>query len=151
MEACVRRPKHGSCSSVPSHCKQSRVVFQILHFLVDKDFLGPQTVEYQIPTLKYSLLFLPVNKGEHMMEIYMNSLEGRDLTYNNTTITGMDFGIKQTLFKHYLARDSVYPVLAVVCLLFTMALYLHSLFIVALSVIAITGSLLTSYFFYNFN
>ncbi|TKS86622.1 Protein dispatched -like protein 2 [Collichthys lucidus] len=149
VEACVERPKHGGCSSVPSRCKQSRVVFQILHFLVDKDFLGPQTVEYQIPTLKYSLLFLPVNKGEHMMEMYMNSLEGRDLTYNNTTITGMDFGIKQTLFKYYLAWDSVYPVLAVVSLLFTMALYLHSLFIVALSAIAITGSLLTSYFIYK--
>uniref|UniRef100_A0A3Q3J6K1 SSD domain-containing protein n=1 Tax=Monopterus albus TaxID=43700 RepID=A0A3Q3J6K1_MONAL len=149
LETCVDRPKHGSCSSVPSRCKQSRVVFQILHFLVDKDFLGPQTVEYQIPTLKYSLLFLPVDKGEHMMEIYMNSLEGRDLTYNNTTITGMDFGIKQTLFKYYLARDSVYPALAVVSLLFTMALYVHSLFIVVLSVIAITSSLLTSYFFYK--
>uniref|UniRef100_A0A665VSZ9 Dispatched homolog 2 (Drosophila) n=1 Tax=Echeneis naucrates TaxID=173247 RepID=A0A665VSZ9_ECHNA len=149
VEACVDRPKHGSCSSVPSRCKQSHVVFQILHFLVDKDFLGPQTIEYQIPTLKYSLLFLPVVKGEHMMEIYMNSLEGRDLTYNNTTITGMDFGIKQTLFKHYLAKDLVYPVLAVVCLLFTMALYLQSLFIVVLSLIAITGSLLTSYFLYK--
>ncbi|XP_037602638.1 protein dispatched homolog 2 [Sebastes umbrosus] len=149
VEACVERPKHGGCSSVPSRCKQSRVVFQILHFLVDKDFLSPQTVEYQIPTLKYSLLFLPVDKGEHMMEMYMSSLEGRDLTYNNTTITGMDFGIKQKLFKYYLARDSIYPVLAVVSLLFTMALYLHSLFIVALSVIAITGSLLTSYFFYK--
>ncbi|XP_034078425.1 protein dispatched homolog 2 isoform X2 [Gymnodraco acuticeps] len=149
VEACVERPKHGGCSSVPSRCKQSRVVFQILHYLVDKDFLGPQTVEYQIPTLKYSLLFLPVDKGEHMMEIYMKSLEGRDLTYNNTTITGMDFGIKQKLFKYYLARDSIYPVLAVVSLIFTMALYLHSLFIVALSVIAIAGSLLTSYFFYK--
>uniref|UniRef100_A0A8C9YKD5 Dispatched RND transporter family member 2 n=1 Tax=Sander lucioperca TaxID=283035 RepID=A0A8C9YKD5_SANLU len=149
VEACVERPKHGGCSSVPSRCKQSSVVFQILHFLVDKDFLGPQTVEYQIPTLKYSLLFLPIDKGEHMMEMYMNSLEGRDLTFNNTTITGMDFGIKQRLFKYYLARDSIYPVLAVVSLLFTMALYLHSLFIVALSVIAITGSLLTSYFFYK--
>ncbi|XP_071760357.2 protein dispatched homolog 2 [Centroberyx gerrardi] len=149
VEACVARPKHGSCSLVPSLCKQSRVVFQILHFLVDKDFLGPQTVEYQVPSLKYSLLFLPVDKGDHMMEIYMSSLEGRDLTYNNTTITGMDLGIKQTLFKYYLARDSVYPVLAVVSLLFTMALYLQSLFIAALSVIAITGSLLTSYFFYK--
>ncbi|KAM9341499.1 protein dispatched homolog 2 [Symphorus nematophorus] len=149
VEACVDRPKHGGCASVPSRCKQSRVVFQILHFLVDKDFLGPQTIEYQIPTLKYSLLFLPVDKGEHMMEMYMNSLEGQDLTYNNTTITGMDFGIKQTLFKYYLARDSVYPVLAVVSLLFTMALYLHSLFIVALSAIAITCSLLTAYFFYK--
>ncbi|XP_028994730.1 protein dispatched homolog 2 [Betta splendens] len=149
VEACVDTPKRGGCSTVPNRCKQSRVVFQILHFLVDKDFLGPQTVQYQIPTLKYSLLFLPVDKGKHMMEIYMKRLEGQDLTSSNTTITGMDFGIKQTLFKYYLAKDSVYPVLAVVSLLFTMALYLQSLFIVTLSLIAITGSLLTSYFFYK--
>lgn len=149
VAACAERPKHGSCVSVPSRCKHSRVVFQILHFLVDKDFLSPQTVEYQVPSLKYSLLFLPVDKGDHMMEIYMNSLEGRDLTYNNTTITGMDLGIKQTLFKYYLARDCVYPILAVVSLFFTMVLYLKSLFISTLSLIAITGSLLTSYFFYT--
>ncbi|KAM9354417.1 protein dispatched homolog 2 [Pholidichthys leucotaenia] len=149
VEACVEKPKHGSCSSVLSRCKQSRVVFQILHFLVDKDFLSPQTVEYQIPTLKYSLLFLPVDKGERLMEIYMNSFEGRDLTYNNTTITGIDFGIKQTLFEYYLTRDLVYPFLAVVSLLVTMALYLHSFFLVALAVLAITSSLLTSYFFYK--
>lgn len=149
METCAERPKHGSCSFVPSRCKQSRIVFQILHFLVDKDFLGPQTVKYQIPTLKFSLLFLPVDKGEHMMEIYMKSLEGRDLTYHNTTITGVDFGIKQTLFKYYLARDSVYPVLAVVSLLFTMTLYLGSVSIVALTAIAIAGSLLTSYLLYT--
>uniref|UniRef100_A0A8C5GKT8 Protein dispatched homolog 2-like n=1 Tax=Gouania willdenowi TaxID=441366 RepID=A0A8C5GKT8_GOUWI len=149
VEGCVARPKHGSCSLVPSRCLQSRLVFQILHFLVDKDFLGPHTVEYQIPTLKYSLVFLPVAKGEHLMELYMNSLEGRDPTYNNTTITGIDFGIKQMLFKYYLAIDSVYPVLAVLALFVTMGLYLQSLFTVALSVIVITSSLLTSYFFYK--
>lgn len=149
MEACVERPERGSCSSVPPRCKQSHAVFQILHFLVDKDFLSPQTVEYQIPTLKYSLLFLPVGKGEHMMEIYMKSLEGRDLTYNNTTITGIDFGIKKTLFKYYLGRDLVYPVLAILSILFTMVLYLHSFVIVAVSTLAITASLLTSYFFYK--
>lgn len=149
MEACVDRPKLGGCSSVPSHCKQSHVVFQILHFLVDKDFLSPQTVGYQIPTLKYSLLFLPISKGKDTMEMYMNGLECTDLTYNNTTITGMDFGIKQTLFKYYLARDSIYPILAVAALLLTMVLYLHSAFIVIMSAAAIAGSLFTSYFFYK--
>lgn len=149
MEACVERPERGSCSSVPSRCKQSRAVFQILHFLVDKDFLSPQTVEYQIPTLKYSLLFLPVDKGEHLMDMYMSGFDSRELTYNNTTITGMDFGIKQTLFKYYLARDAVYPVLALGSLLLMMALYLRSAFIVVLSAVAIAGSLLTSYFLYK--
>ncbi|XP_072313540.1 protein dispatched homolog 2 [Eucyclogobius newberryi] len=148
-ETCVDRPKHGGCALVPSRCKQSHVVFQILHFLVDKDFLGPQTIKYQIPTLKYSLLFLPLEKGEDMMGIYMNSLEGRNLSYNNTTITGMDFGIKQSLFRFYLSRDCVYPVLAVMSLLFSMTVYLQSPFVVMLSVLAIAGSLLTSYFLYK--
>lgn len=149
VEACVDRPRLGGCSSVPAHCKHSPVVFQILHFLVDKDFLSPQTVRYQIPTLKYSLLFLPIRKGEHTMEMYMSTLESKNLTYNSTTITGIDFGIKQTLFKYYLARDSIYPILALVALLVTMVLYLHSAFIVVVSAVAIAGSLLTSYFFYK--
>ncbi|XP_045064913.1 protein dispatched homolog 2 [Coregonus clupeaformis] len=146
---CAERGKQGHCASVPTRCKHSRAVFQILHYLVDKDFLGPQTIEYQVPSLKYSLLFLPVEKGDHLMEIYMNSLEGRELTYKNTTITGMDLGIKQKLFKYYLARDAIYPVLAVVSLFLTMALYLRSLFLSALSLLAIVSSLLTSYFFYK--
>ncbi|CAL8286916.1 unnamed protein product [Lota lota] len=147
--ACVQTPTHGACASVPSRCKQSGVVFHILHYLVDKDFVGPDTVEYQVPSLKYSLLILPVEKGDDVLDIYMNSLEGRELTYNNTTITGMDLGIKQTLFKYYLARDSVYPVLAVVSLFFTMAVYLKSIFISVLSLVAVTGSLLTSYLVYK--
>ncbi|XP_028981330.1 protein dispatched homolog 2 [Esox lucius] len=146
---CAERGKQGNCASVPNRCKHTRAVFEILHYLVDKDFLGPHTVEYQVPSLKYSLLFLPVEKGDHLMEIYMSSLEGRELTYKNTTITGMDLGIKQKLFKYYLARDAVYPVLAVVSLLVTMALYLRSLYLSALSLVAIVGSLLTSYFFYK--
>uniref|UniRef100_A0A4W5JWU9 Dispatched RND transporter family member 2 n=1 Tax=Hucho hucho TaxID=62062 RepID=A0A4W5JWU9_9TELE len=146
---CAERGSQGNCASVPTRCKHSRAVFQILHYLVDKDFLGPQTIEYQVPSLKYSLLFLPVEKGDHLMEIYMNSLEGRELTYKNTTITGMDLGIKQKLFKYYLARDSIYPVLAVVSLFLTITLYLQSLFLSALTLVAIVGSLLTSYFFYK--
>ncbi|KAG5265545.1 hypothetical protein AALO_G00243670 [Alosa alosa] len=149
VASCTERDKHGHCASVPSKCKHSNAVFQILHFLVDKDFLGPQTVEYQVPSLKYSLMFLPLEKGDSLIDIYLSHLEGIDLTYNKTTITGMDLGIKQTLFKYYLIRDSIYPVLAVLVLFFTMALYTRSLFLSALSLLAITSSLLTSYFFYK--
>ncbi|XP_048831092.1 protein dispatched homolog 2 [Brienomyrus brachyistius] len=147
--SCTERSKMGHCASVPSQCKHSSAVYQILHYLVDKDFLGPQTTGYQVPSLKYSLLFLPVEKGDPMLKIYLDNLEGRDLTYSNTTITGMDLGIKEQLFKYYLARDSVYPVLAVVMLLLTTALYLRSFFLSAMSLAAIMVSLFTSYFFYK--
>ncbi|MBN3298738.1 DISP2 protein, partial [Amia calva] len=147
--ACAEKGKLGRCSSVPLQCKHSRAIYQILHFLVDKDFLGPQTIGYKVPSLKYSLLFLPVKKGDPMMNIYLDNLEGRDLTNGITTITGMDLGIKQKLFQYYLARDSVYPVLAVVTLFLTMAFYLRSLFLSAMSLAAVLGSLMSSYFFYK--
>ncbi|MCJ8736978.1 hypothetical protein PDJAM_G00018650 [Pangasius djambal] len=44
---CAERSKYGYCASVPHSCKHSSIIYQILHYLVDKDFLGPQTVEYQ--------------------------------------------------------------------------------------------------------
>ncbi len=88
-----------------------------------------------------------MEKGDPLMKIYLDHLEGHELTYNNTTITGMDLGIKQKLFKYYLARDSVYPVLAALALLFTIGLYLKSLFIAAMSLVAVILSLSTSLFF----
>ncbi|XP_051724004.1 protein dispatched homolog 2 isoform X1 [Ctenopharyngodon idella] len=149
VASCTERSKFGRCASVPHRCKLSSI-FQILHYLVDKDFLGPQTVEYKVPSLKYSVVFLPVEKGDPLMKIYLDHLEGRELTYNNTTITGMDLGIKQKLFKYYLAWDSIYPVLAALALLFTMGLYLKSPFIAVMSLVAVILSLSTSYFFYKF-
>ncbi|XP_026864689.2 protein dispatched homolog 2 [Electrophorus electricus] len=149
VASCTETGKFGYCTSVPPSCKRSSIIFQILHYLVDKDFLGPQTVEYQVPSLKYSVLFLPVVKGNALMEIYLEHLEGYELTYNTTTITGMDLGIKQTLFKYYLSRDSVYPILTVLALLLTIALYLKSLVLSAMSLVAVTLSLFTSYFFYK--
>ncbi|XP_051578742.1 protein dispatched homolog 2-like [Myxocyprinus asiaticus] len=148
VASCTERSKFGRCASVPHRCKQP-IIFQILHYLVDKDFLGPLTVEYKVPSLKYSLLFLPVEKGDPLMKIYLDHLDGHELTNNMTTITGMDLGIKQKLFKYYLARDSVYPLLAALALLLTMGLYLKSLLIAAMSLVAVILSLLTSYFFYK--
>lgn len=148
VASCTERSKSGRCASVPHRCRLSSI-FQILHYLVDKDFLGPQTVEYKVPSLKYSVVFLPVEKRDQLLNIYLDHLEGHELTYNNTTVTGMDLGIKQKLFKYYLARDSIYPVLAALGLLFTMGLYLRSLLIAVMSLVAVMLSLCTSYFFYK--
>ena len=60
--SCHHRPKQGSCVSVPTRCKHSHAVDQILHFRVDKDVLGPETVQYHVPSLICSLLVLPVEK-----------------------------------------------------------------------------------------
>ncbi|KAM4663556.1 protein dispatched homolog 2 [Discoglossus pictus] len=143
------REKHSQCAKVPEKCTRSSAVYQLLHFLVDKDFLSPQTTDYQVPSLKYSLLFLPAKKGSAMMNIYLDNLESWDLFDNYTAITGMDLGLKQKLLQHYLVLDTVYPILAILAIFISMSFYLRSLFITFMVMMSVVGTLMISFFFYK--
>lgn len=145
----TEREKHAQCSKVPEKCTRFPAIYQLLHFLVDRDFLSPQTVGYQVPTLKYSLLLLPIMKGDSMMGIYLNNLESWDLFDNYTSITGMDLGLKQKLFQHYLLVDTVYPVLAILAIFLCMFFYLRSIFITLIVLMIVFGTLMISYFLYK--
>ncbi|KAK1338923.1 hypothetical protein QTO34_019591 [Cnephaeus nilssonii] len=131
------------CAQVPAKCSRSSAVYQLLHFLLDKDFLSPQTADYQVPSLKYSLLFLPTPKGASMMGIYLDHLATPwGLSDNYTSITGMDLGLKQELLRHYLAQDTVYPLLALAAIFLSIALYLRSFF---LTLMVLLGSVCTNH------
>ncbi|XP_069807219.1 protein dispatched homolog 2 [Dendropsophus ebraccatus] len=145
----TEREKHSQCAKVPEKCTRSSAVYQLLHFLVDRDFLSPQTTDYQVPSLKYSLLFSPAKKGASMMDIYVDNLESWELFDNFTAITGMDLGIKQKLFQHYLVLDTVYPVLAILSIFLSMSFYLRSFFITFMVLMSVVGSLMISFFFYK--
>ncbi|KAM5129533.1 protein dispatched homolog 2 [Mantella aurantiaca] len=143
------REKHSQCAKVPEKCTRSSAVYQMLHFLVDRDFLSPQTTDYQVPSLKYSLLFLPAKKGPQMMDIYVDNLESYELFDNYTAITGMDLGLKQKLFHHYLVLDTVYPVLGILAIFLSMSFYLRSFFITFMVMMSVIGSLMISFFLYK--
>lgn len=145
----AEREKHAQCAKIPEKCTRFRAVYQLLHFLLDRDFLSPQTVGYQVPTLKYSLLFLPTKKGASMMGIYLNNLESWDLFDNYTSITGMDLGLKQELFQHYLLLDTVYPIMAILAIFLSIFFYLRSIFITFIILIIVFGTLIISYFLYK--
>ncbi|KAH1171621.1 protein dispatched homolog 2 [Mauremys mutica] len=143
------REKHSQCAKVPEKCTRFSGIYQLLHFLVDRDFLSLQTMEYQVPSLKYSLLFLPTKKGASMMEIYLDNLESWDLFDNYTLITGMDLGLKQKLFQHYLLLDTMYPVLAILAIFLSMTFYLRSIFITSMVLMIVVSSLMISFFLYK--
>ncbi|RLV97292.1 hypothetical protein DV515_00011952 [Chloebia gouldiae] len=143
------RQKHSQCAQVPEKCTRFNAIYQLLHFLVDRDFLSPQTMEYQVPSLKYSLLFLPTRKGASMMGIYLDNLETWDLFDNYTSITGMDLGLKQKLFQHYLLLDTKYPMLAILAIFLSISFYLRSVFITLMVLLAVVSSLMISYFLYK--
>uniref|UniRef100_A0A670XMC8 Dispatched RND transporter family member 2 n=1 Tax=Pseudonaja textilis TaxID=8673 RepID=A0A670XMC8_PSETE len=145
----TERDKHVQCSKLPEKCTRFHAVYQLLHFLVDRDFLSLQTVGYQVPTLKYTLLFLPTTKGASMLGIYLNNLESGDLFDNYTSIIGMDLGLKQKLFQHYLFLDTVYPIMAILAIFLSIFCYLHSVFITFVIIMIVFGTLMISYFLYK--
>lgn len=145
----LRRKDQLKCASVPRKCTKYNAVYQILHFLVDKDFLSPKSLEFSPPVLKYSMLFSPTEKGESMMNIYLDNFENWNSSDGITTVTGIEFGIKHDLFQDYLLTDTVYPAIAIVIVLLVMCVYTRSVFITLMTIIAIISSLIVSYFLYR--
>ncbi|XP_062896636.1 protein dispatched homolog 1 isoform X1 [Mobula hypostoma] len=145
----TRRKDQLKCTSVPRKCTKYNAVYQILHYLVDKDFLSPQTLDYVIPALKYSMLFIPTEKGKSMMDIYLDNFENWNCSDGVTTIAGIEFGIKHNLFQDYLLMDTVYPAIAIVIVLLIMCIYTRSMFITLMTMFAIISSLIVSYFLYR--
>ncbi|CAN2389962.1 dispatched homolog 2 [Pristimantis euphronides] len=84
-----------------------------------------------------------------MMDIYVDNLEYLDFLDNFTAITGMNLGLKQKLFQHYLTLDTVYPILAILAIFLSMSFYLNSFFITFMVLMSVVGSLLISFFLYK--
>ncbi|XP_035473798.2 protein dispatched homolog 1 isoform X1 [Scophthalmus maximus] len=145
----LRRKDQLKCASVPRKCTKYNAVYQILHFLVDKDFLPPKSLDSPPLVLKYSMLFSPTEKGESMMNIYLDNFENWNSSDGVTTVTGIEFGIKHDLFQDYLLTDTVYPAIAIVIVLLVMCVYTRSVFITLMTIIAIISSLIVSYFLYR--
>ncbi|XP_075386657.1 protein dispatched homolog 1 isoform X2 [Tenrec ecaudatus] len=145
----ARRKDQLKCTSVPRKCTKYNAVYQILHYLVDKDFMAPKTASDAAPALRYSMLFSPTEKGESMMNIYLDNFENWNSSDGVTTITGIEFGIKHSLFQDYLLMDTVYPAIAIVIVLFVMCVYTKSMFITLMTMFAIISSLIVSYFLYR--
>ncbi|CAM5144510.1 unnamed protein product [Natator depressus] len=148
-DVAAKRKDQLKCTNVPRKCTKYNAVYQILHYLVDKDFLSPKTADYVLPALKYSMLFSPTEKGESMMNIYLDNFENWNSSDGITTITGIEFGIKHSLFQDYLLMDTVYPAIAIVIVLLVMCVYTKSMFITLMTMFAIISSLIVSYFLYR--
>uniref|UniRef100_A0A8B9HP08 Protein dispatched homolog 1 n=1 Tax=Astyanax mexicanus TaxID=7994 RepID=A0A8B9HP08_ASTMX len=145
----ARRKDQLKCASVPRKCTKYNAVYQIFHFLVDKDFLNPKNTDVLPPALKYSMLFSPTEKGETMMNIYLDNFGDWNFTDGVTTVAGIEFGIKNNLFQEYLLKDTVYPAIAIVIVLVVMCIYTKSVFITIMTMFAIISSLIVSYVLYR--
>ncbi|XP_032804368.2 protein dispatched homolog 1-like [Petromyzon marinus] len=147
-DAGAGRRDRAKCQAVPRRCARHNAVYQILHYLVDKDFLATGGGE-GAARLRYSMLFVPTEKGDGMMRLYRDNLERWNRTDGVTSVVGIEFGIKHSLFQDYLLTDTVYPAVAMVIVLLLMCVYTGSVFVTLMTMFAIVSSLIVAYFVYR--
>jgi protein dispatched 1 len=129
---------------VPDTCAQFNAVYNMLHFLADKDFIKlNETVE----NLRVAMLFMPVARSKDALPLY-HKLAKKNLNTDLVSVVAMDLGIKNALFDECLLSDAWLVGLGGLFVLVSMWLYTSSLFVTINTVIAIVLSLGISYFIY---
>lgn len=129
---------------VPDECAQFNAVYNMLHFLADRDFIKlNETVE----NLSAAMLFLPVARSKDALPLY-HRLMKKSLQTDLVGVAAMDMGIKNALFDECLLSDAWLVGLGGIFVLISMWLYTSSLFVTINTVIAIVLSLGISYFIY---
>jgi protein dispatched 1 len=129
---------------VPDHCAQYNAVFNILHYLTDRDFIKiNETVDF----LKATMIFMPIARGKDALPLYHNLIK-KNLQTELVEVAAMDLGIKNALFDECLLSDAWLVGLGGLFVLISMWIYTSSLFVTINTVIAIVFSLGISYFIY---
>lgn len=134
------------CLVVPPHCTKNNAVYNIMHYLVDVDFLPSRNISQVF--VKYSMVFLPMARSSAMMPYY-RTLYSKPLKIGNVEVSAMDLGLKTILFDESLVRDTWLISLGALCVFFCMWLYTRSFLVTFMAIIAIGLSLGISYFFYT--
>lgn len=135
-----------ACLVVPPNCTRNNAVFNILHYLVDINFLPPDNPTQSF--VQHSMLFLPIARSSAILPYY-NALDSNSLKFGNVKVSAMDLGLKEVLFDESLVWDTWLILLGALFVCLCMWMYTESFFVTFMTIIAICLSLGMSYFFYT--
>ncbi|KAK3931850.1 Protein dispatched, partial [Frankliniella fusca] len=135
-----------ACLVVPPNCTKNNAVFNILHYLVDINFL-PHDNPRQV-FVKHSMMFLPIARSSAVLPYY-NTLDSKSLKFGNVKVAAMDLGLKEVLFDESLVWDTWLILLGALFVFLCMWIYTESFLVTFMTIIAIGLSLGMSYFFYT--
>ncbi|KAK7868686.1 hypothetical protein R5R35_006977 [Gryllus longicercus] len=130
----------------PSHCIRHDAVYNIMYYLVDTGFLPPN--DSRNATIFSTMLILPLACSFQSLDYY-TFLQDKKLEDGNVRVVAMEFGLKNKLFDESLIRDTWMIAAGGLFVLICMWMYTSSIFITAMTVIAIAFSLGISYFMYT--
>ncbi|CAH1784957.1 unnamed protein product, partial [Owenia fusiformis] len=130
--------------NAPSECNKNNAVYQIFHYLVDKNFQagnGYSILEY---TNLITHTFYPEN-----LDFYKTYFDGQDFEIDGVQVVGLYIqGVKNDLFANYLVIDMMLFGVAFALILLVMFLYLRSTLILLATILNVGFSFIMAYFLY---
>ncbi|KAL4238257.1 Protein dispatched 1 [Mactra antiquata] len=137
--------------TIPEGCKDFNAVYNIMHYISDRSF------HWMDQKLNFALSFLPVSfqrtsslqRLDDAINLYL-SIESSADAVGNVELVAADFGIKDQLFHHYLAKDSKWITISAIFVFFVVWLFTGSIFVTVMTFLTMFWSLELSYFLYIF-
>lgn len=122
-------------------------MYDILHFIVDNDFVKELISKNSTPRLKTSILFLPIAKSSKTLDYYY-SLPS-ELGDGVTNVVAMELGLRDVIFDQLLISDLAYVGISATVITLLMFLYTKSVAVTLMVILSIFMALGVSYFVYT--
>ncbi|XP_054735807.1 protein dispatched [Anastrepha obliqua] len=131
--------------TAPAECTRGNIVFNILHYLTDVNFIRMNDTTV---FLKYAMIFVPVAYTSKILPLF-HEWEDTDLKNELVQVMSMDLGLENELFNESLLTDVWLVSLGGVFVMTCIFLYTTSLFITLMVCVAVIFSLGLAYFVYT--
>ena len=159
-----------SCLDVPAICAENNVIYNILHYLTDIEFVDSVSAVCKsdsnrdcsrisldrFPRLEYTMLLLQAGADsqvvteidkEWFVGLYHDRLSSvKD--YEDVKVAGFDLRIDYAIFQERILTETLYPSFSIILVFFIMWFYTGSVFITSMGCLAILSSIILAYFLY---
>uniref|UniRef100_A0A1A9WPG7 SSD domain-containing protein n=1 Tax=Glossina brevipalpis TaxID=37001 RepID=A0A1A9WPG7_9MUSC len=129
----------------PVECTRNNVVFNILHYLADQNFIRINDSDMH---LKYAMIFVPIAHSTKILPLF-HGWEKIDLSNELVQVIAMDLGLENELFNELLVTDAWLVALGGIFVMACMWLYTGSIFVTIMTCVAVIFSLGLAYFIYT--
>ena len=138
----------GQCRNVEKACTRYNIVYNILHYLTDKNFLSQGT--NSSPFLRYSLVLVPTDAEESFQVDVYKSILAHKVSDGDVVLTGFEFSeLKFAIFNERLLGDLYLAAAAMLFIVTILWVYTRSLLITSLVGLIVVSALIIAYFIYT--
>lgn len=139
----------GRCNQVPDNCATFNAVYNILHYLTDKNFVSAGSSSSLF--LRYSLVLVPIKENKNFqVDIYKSRLKDNDIEDGDVIMSGYEMsGLKYEIFNERMLIELYLAAIAMLFVMVVLWLYTGSFLLTSLVGLIVVSSLVIAYFIYS--